>query len=169
MIAADAENVSHLLEDDHSPFPQRFLQHFEDSVGHCLRQPVMFKVLQLSWVEDSSFKKSPRVRSDDRGGQRPRPPVQLPKKSCKKALVVFAVWLSPHLAETSNPVHSVPAEQRVESNRFYNFSQKLSLQRKVVPQFVFETLHTKHQSLTNVQDYHAVHVGFQHSMFYCFD
>jgi len=36
----------------------------------------------------------------------------------------------------------------------------------MVPLFVFETPHTKHQSLTNTEDFHAVYVGFQHSMFY---
>jgi len=28
---------------------------------------------------------------------------------------------------------------------------------------------TKHQSLTNADVLHAVHVGFQHSIFHCFD
>ena len=39
---------------------------------------------------------------------------------------------------------------------------------QIVPLFVFGTLHIKHASLTNVGDFHAVHVGFQHSIFYSF-
>jgi hypothetical protein len=32
----------------------------------------------------------------------------------------------------------------------------------MVPQFIFQTLRAKHQSLTNVEDFYAVHMGFQH-------
>ena len=130
VIAADAENVPQLLEDDHSPFLQRFLQIFEEPASHCLQQLVLFKVLQVSWVVDSFLKKSPRVRSGDCGGQRPRPTMRLSKKSCKKTLVVFEEWRSPHLDETSSPVHSVPAEQWVESKRLCNFHSNCLFREK---------------------------------------
>jgi hypothetical protein len=47
-----------------------------------------------------------------------------------------------------------------------NIGQYSSLQRKVVPPFVFKTLRTKHQSLTNAGNLRSVKMGFQP---YCFD
>ena len=75
-------------------------------------------------------------------------------------------WL-PHLAKTRNSLHSSPAEQWTESKYLDNSTQYLSLGRTMVPQFVFETLCTKHQSLTPTEEFHALHVGFQHSIFDC--
>jgi len=66
---------------------------------------------------------------------------------------------------------------------FYFFEVHCHKQRKIaaddenapvssknnVPYFAFGTLCVKHQSLTNAEDFHAVQVGLQHSIFYSFD
>lgn len=63
VITADGENDLRLLEDNHSPLSQCFLQLLEKSAGQC-RQKVFrarFKVLQAPWVMAvNSFKKCPR-------------------------------------------------------------------------------------------------------------
>jgi hypothetical protein len=39
-------------------------------------------------------------------------------------------------------------------------------QSTIVAQFNFETLHAIHQYLTNAENLHAFHVGFQHSILF---
>ena len=85
--------------------------------------------------------------SGDHGGQSPLLPMQSVKKSSMKAVLLFTVCYFPYVAETSDSVHSFQVEQRIECKDLDNFLQYMSLQRTVVPQFIFETPHTKHQSL----------------------
>ena len=123
---------------------------------------------------DSFFKKvhgrnSGGLSCGDRGGQIPRPTMQSPMKSCKRAVVPFAVWAVTHTWWNSNPIHYPQAKQRIVSRDLHNFQQSLYLGGTMVPQFLFYTVRTKHQSLTKAKDFHAVSVDFQHSLSYSFD
>jgi hypothetical protein len=78
---------------------------------------VMLKVLSLPGVllvtlsvRNSYRKKTGGVRCGDRGGQRPRPAMRSPEKSCKK-VVVFAVWAVAPSCGNQQSRHSLPAEQ----------------------------------------------------------
>jgi len=66
-------------------------------------------------------RKSGGVRAGDHGGQNPHLTMQSVKKSSKKAVVLFTVFAFPHIAETSDPVHSLRAEQQIKHKGLENF------------------------------------------------
>jgi hypothetical protein len=81
----------------------------------------------------------------------------------RKLLLCPQYGRSPPVAEISSLARSVLAERWVESKHYDNSAQWLSVQRTTVAEFVvFKTPRTKHQSLTNAEDFLAVRVGFQH-------
>jgi hypothetical protein len=91
----------------------------------------MFKVLWTPWVIDvdslimkSTNKKNevayyPAIVAANGDGRH----FDHRRSSARKLLLLSQDWQKPHTVETSNPVHSFPAQKRTASKDSYNFPQ----------------------------------------------
>ena len=114
-------------------------------------------------------KKSGGVRLGGRGGQRPCSTKTSPKKSCKKAVTLCVHSMDRRPICCSHQFHSLYSSRTMNSvGNFNNISQKFSSQRTIAPQPLLEQ-RTKHKPLMNADDFRAMNLGFQHSIFYCFE
>lgn len=165
VIAEDAEKCPAHSEKQAFIFLTLFLATIEEFPSGYRQQTAyccMFKVFQSSGVAamHSFFHKSPHkearcrkvwrivvVKFHARQSEHQRSPAR--QKLCSQ------YGRSNFFVETSNPTRSLPAKQCLESKSFDIFHGYSSLQRTRDPQFVFQTLRTKQQSLTSAQDFHS--------------